>query len=55
VDLRLYDHGAAQPPGDLFGLLRRGRHVAHGDRDPLCGEQLFRLVFVDVHGRFRFE
>ena len=40
----------AEAPGDLFRLFGRGRHLAHGDRDPLGGEQLLRLVLVDVHG-----
>jgi hypothetical protein len=51
VHLRLDHDGAAQAPRDRFGLLGRRGHLAHGDRDPLRGEQVFRLVFVDVHGK----
>src|SRR5512135_1346050 len=49
VHLRLDDDGAAQPPGDRFRLLRRGRDVAVGHRDAGGLQELAGLVLVQIH------
>ena len=52
VDLRLHD---PQRPGQLArrldGLVDAHRGIARGHRHAIFREQLFGLIFVDVHGR----
>ena len=50
VDLRLDDDRHAQLLGDLAGLLGRGGDAAARHGHAVVGEELLRLVLVDLHG-----
>ena len=50
VNLRLHHDGAAERARRSLGLLGRGRDATFGDADAGTGEQLLRLIFVELHG-----
>ena len=50
VDLRLHDiEGARQLLGSVSGFFNRGDRHASSDRGAITLEDLFGLIFVDVH------
>ena len=56
VDLRLHDpHRTTELLGGLDGLLHGERRIAAGHWNAELAQDLFALVFVDLHGRAGFE
>ena len=49
LHLGLDDGDAAEPLGDLPGLLRRGGHLTEADRHAMLLEQLLGLVLEQIH------
>src|SRR5690606_26183713 len=52
MSLRLYDPlASADPASSLRRFLGSRGNLARGDWDTVAREELFRLVFVEIHGR----